>query len=90
MSVSLNTFVQILIISFFIYIFVWNMPQLKEGLEEKKKEVLIDEENEIIDKKTGLKRNLTDEEKIAIREKQKAGEQKSSDDMNERFNSYKG
>jgi hypothetical protein len=90
MSVSLNTFVQILIISFFIYIFVWNMPQLKEGLEEKKKEVLIDEENEIIDKKTGLKRNLTDEEKVEIREKQKAGEKKSTDDMNERFNSYKG
>jgi hypothetical protein len=49
-----------------------------------------DDTTEIIDSKTGEPRKMTEKEKRAADKKRAKQEKESSEDMNERFNSYKG
>ena len=90
MGLSLNAFIQFVIISTFVFIIGWNLLSIKEGLDEDEDVQEIDEENEIIDSKTGKKRKMTKREKRTA-EKIRAKEEKAmNEDIDERVNSYKG
>jgi hypothetical protein len=81
MSLSLNVLIQFVIIFAFVFIFGWNLLLLTEGY---------DDINEIIDSKTGEPRKMTKREKKAADKKREEAEKEQNDDMDERFNSYKG
>jgi hypothetical protein len=63
---------------------------MKEGLDEEKEKggEDIDEDNEIIDSKTGKKRKLTKREKRAIKRKQDEEQRRINEDMDEREKSF--
>jgi len=88
MRVSLNTFTKVIVISTFIYIFGWNFFSLKEGLSEDD-QVAPDEEAEIVDAKTGLKRKMTRREKREVEEKREEERKRNDEDMDERIKSFK-
>ena len=95
MRVSLNTFVQFIVIFVFIIIFGWNLLSFKEGLIDESN-LVTDGSDEIVDKITGKKRKMTDKEKEendeALRKRDKKAEDKqkrNDEDMNERIGSFK-
>ena len=91
MSLSLKALIQFLIIFTFVCIFGWNLLSMKEGLEgegEEKEDEDFDEENEIIDSKTGKKRKLTKREKRAIKRKQDKEQRENNEDIDERVKSF--
>jgi hypothetical protein len=84
MSVSLNTFVRVIVIATFIYILSWNFLSLKEGLSD---DGSFDETTETIDSKTGQKREMTKQEAKDAKKK-RAEEKSSSKDIDERIKYY--
>lgn len=91
MSLSLKALIQFVIIFTFVCIFGWNLLSMKEGLDEEEKEKEdedFDEENEIIDSKTGKKRKLTKREKRAIKRKQDKEQRENNEDIDERVKSF--
>ena len=102
MSLSLNVLIQFVIIFVFVCIFGWNLLSAKEGIDEGEGEgeggggggeedvEIINEMTEIIDAKTGKKRKMTKREKRAADKKRAKAQKEQNDDMDERFNSYKG
>ena len=92
MGLSLNAFIQLVIISTFVFIIGWNLLSIKEGLDEDEDEDVqeIDEENEIIDSKTGKKRKMTKREKRTAEKIRVKEEKAMNKDIDERVNSYKG
>ena len=92
MGLSLNAFIQFVIISTFVFIIGWNLLSIKEGLDEDEDEDVqeIDEENEIIDSKTGKKRKMTKREKRTAEKIRVKEEKAMNKDIDERVNSYKG
>ena len=90
MGLSLNAFIQLVIISKFMFIIGWNLLSIKEGLDEDEDVQEIDEENEIIDSKTGKKRKMTKREKRTAEKIRAKAEKAMNEDIDERVNSYKG
>ena len=90
MGLSLNAFIQFVIISTFVFIIGWNLLSIKEGLDEDEDVQEIDEENEIIDSKTGKKRKMTKREKRTAEKIRVKEEKAMNKDIDERVNSYKG
>jgi hypothetical protein len=87
MRVSLNTFVQVIIILTIVCIFGWNLLSMKEGLTEED-DTPIDETKEIIDSKTGKKRKMTKREKREAQKKRDAEEKANNEDIDERIKSF--
>ena len=87
MRVSLNTFVQVIIIFMFVGIFGWNLISMKEGLDEED-DMDIDETKEVIDSTTGKKRKMTRLEKKEFEKKRRAEEKANNEDIDERIKSF--
>ena len=73
-----------------MFIIGWNLLSIKEGLDEDEDVQEIDEENEIIDSKTGKKRKMTKREKRTAEKIRAKAEKAMNEDIDERVNSYKG